>query len=89
MRFLHLVLQRAGRGSESSTVNAKLGWDAHELLDEANAWKLTQALDVRDVATLIGKLLDCADQARDVQLTDIEQRLREAAENLEGKLSSA
>jgi hypothetical protein len=67
---------------------SKLECDLHELLDEANSLLLAATLDVRHTATLIGKLRNCADQARDAGLADAAARLRKAAEDLERRLMS-
>jgi len=64
----------------------KIECDIHDLLDEANALLLSTNPDVRETATLIGRLRHCADQASDAGLTDSASRMRKAADDLERRL---
>jgi hypothetical protein len=65
---------------------SKLDCDVHDLLDEAHTLHLSADLDVRKTATLIARMRECAEQARDAGMTDAEQKLRKAAEKLEKRL---
>jgi hypothetical protein len=67
-------------------VESKIACDIHDLLDEAQALLPSATLEVRPTATLIGKLRSCAEEARDIGFTDAEQRLRQAADDLEQRL---
>jgi hypothetical protein len=60
--------------------------DIHDLLDEANVLMLSPQVDVRDNATLIGKLRNCADQARENGLADSAQRMQQVADTLQHRL---
>ena len=60
--------------------------DIHDLLEEANVLMLSPQVDVRDNATLIGKLRNCADQAQETGLADSAQRMQQVADTLQQRL---
>jgi hypothetical protein len=61
--------------------------DANDLLDEANTLNLTVELDARKAQRTIDELRHCADQARDAGLLLLESRMRQAADELQQRLS--
>ena len=73
---------------EGPTASPKIDCDIDDLLDEAYAMSLSVAVNPRKVTTVINRLRECADQARDAGLSNAEQRMRTAAENLEKRFSN-
>jgi hypothetical protein len=69
-------------------VRRQIECDIHDLLDEANTLLLSATVDVGKTAGLLGKLRNCADQARDEGLTDSAARMQQIADVLEKKLLS-
>jgi hypothetical protein len=64
-------------------MNAKLDCDALDLLDEANALSLAVVFDERKVRRLVENLRHCADEAHAAGMTDLEHRMRKAADELQ------
>jgi len=64
----------------------KIECDIHDLLDEANSLLLSENPDIRETATLIGRLRNCADQASEAALSESAARMRKAADELERRL---
>ena len=66
--------------------HSKRGCDVDDLLDEVNTLLLMAPLDRQHATLLIGKLRDCANEAREIGLADRERRLRRAVDDLEKRL---
>jgi hypothetical protein len=69
-------------------VKSKLDCDAHDLLDEANALSLAVVLDEHQVLKLVANLRHCADEAQAVGMADLAHRMRQAADELQRRISS-
>ena len=70
------------------TARPKIECEIHDLLGQANVMLLSPSVDVGPAAGLIGRLRNCADQARDKGLDETAERMHEVANQLEQRLLS-
>jgi hypothetical protein len=74
------------RLGKTIAVKTRLDCDVDDLLDEANALFFSVSPNPQKTRTLIAKLHDCANDARDAGYAEQEKKLRQTADELQQRL---